>query len=179
MRIERMALEPGADLEGFRRAVRSLVARQVPPDAVAWGEELFCEAVASSAEAPAVSLPRGVGELIEIVVCHRDSERFALLYQLVWRVVQGERALLEVGSDPLVHRLEMMRKAVLRDLHKMHAFLRFREAADPDGTPHFVAWFEPEHYILEAVADFFVERFRGMCWRISFGLARAGLKVLS
>ena len=168
MRIERMALKPGADLDGFRRAVRSLIARQVPPDAIAWGDELFgaSSVAASSAEAPAVSLPRSVGALIEIVVCHRDSERFALLYQLVWRVVQGERALLEVASDPLVHRLEMMRKSVLRDLHKMHAFLRFRETVDPDGAPHFVAWFEPEHHILEAVADFFVERFRGMRWSI-------------
>jgi len=166
MRIERMALKPGADLDGFRRAVRSLVAREVPPDAVAWGEELFGEVAASSTEAPAVPLPRGVGALIEIVICHRDSERFALLYQLVWRVVQGERALLEVASDPLVHRLEMMRKSVLRDLHKMHAFLRFRETADPDGTARFVAWFEPEHYILAATAGFFVERFRGMRWSI-------------
>jgi DNA polymerase len=166
MRIERMALKPGADLEGFRRAVRSLVAREVPPDAVAWGEELFGEAVEAPSQPRAVPLPRGVGELIETVVCHRDPERFALLYQLVWRVVQGERALIEVQSDPLVHRLEMMRKSVLRDLHKMHAFLRFRETVDPDGAARFVAWFEPDHHILEATADFFIERFRGMRWSI-------------
>jgi len=167
MRIESMSLKPGADLDGFRHAVRNLIARQVPPDAVAWGEELFGRtAELPAGEAPAVSLPRAVGALIEIVACHRDPERFALLYQLVWRVVQGERALLEVQSDPLVHRLEMMRKSVLRDLHKMHAFVRFRETVDPDGQARFVAWFEPEHFILEATADFFVERFRGMRWSI-------------
>jgi DNA polymerase len=71
-----------------------------------------------------------------------------------------------VQSDPLVHRLEAMRKSVLRDLHKMHAFLRFREATDPDGGERFVAWFEPGHDILAASADFFVERFRSMRWSI-------------
>lgn len=166
MQMERMALHEGADLDGFRRAVRRLIARQVPPDAVAWDGGLFGADETAAAPAPAVSLPRAVGELIESVVCHRDPERYALLYRLVWRVAQGERALLEVQSDPLVHRLEMMRKSVLRDLHKMHAFLRFRETVDPDGQPHFVAWFEPEHFILEATADFFVERFTSMRWSI-------------
>jgi probable DNA metabolism protein len=166
MQMERMALRDGADLEGFRHAVRRLIARQVPPDAIAWDGGLFGAVAGPEQDAPAVSLPRAVGQLIEMVVCHRDRERYALLYQLVWRVAQGERALLEVQSDPLVHRLEMMRKTVLRDLHKMHAFLRFRETVDPDGVPHFVAWFEPEHYILEATADFFVERFRAMRWSI-------------
>lgn len=116
--------------------------------------------------APPIGLPRALGELIELVVCHSDCERYALLYAAIWRVLNGERALLEVQSDPLVHRLEMMAKSVRRDLHKMHAFVRFRETNDPDGTARFVAWFEPQHFIVEATAGFFVERFRSMVWSI-------------
>jgi DNA polymerase len=56
----------------------------------------------------------------------------------------------------------MLRKAVRRDRHKMHAFLRFRDA----GAGRFVAWYEPEHFILEAVAPFFVERFGSLVWSI-------------
>ena len=85
---------------------------------------LFGDDVAG--EAPAVSLPRAWPELVGIVVCHRDPERYALLYRLVWRVLNGERDLLEVASDPLVHRLDLMARSVRRDLHKMHAFVRFR-----------------------------------------------------
>ncbi|MCW5735011.1 MAG: UdgX family uracil-DNA binding protein [Enhydrobacter sp.] len=170
MQIVRMPVQAGADLDGFRRAARRLIAHGVPPEAVEWnaGTEtsLFGEAIESYAAAPPLSLPRAAGELIELVVCHRDPERFALLYRLIWRLLHGERALLEVRSDPLVHRLEAMRKSVLRDLHKMHAFLRFRETTDPDGGERFVAWFEPEHDILAATADFFVERFRSMRWSI-------------
>ena len=45
-----------------------------------------------------------------------------------------------------------MAKSVRRDLHKMHAFVRFRRIDDPTDGERFVAWFEPEHFILEATA---------------------------
>ena len=67
-----------------------------------------------------------VTEIVRIVVCHSDPERYALLYQLVWRITHGENALPDIASDPLVHRLHRMEKSVRRDLHKMHAFVRFR-----------------------------------------------------
>ncbi|MBS0541624.1 MAG: UdgX family uracil-DNA binding protein, partial [Proteobacteria bacterium] len=166
----RMAVQDGADLDGFRSAVRRLVARHAPPEEVLWStasdNDLFGVPTAESGEAPAISLPREVGELIRLAICHSDPERFALLYRLVWRVLNGERHLLEVQSDPLVHRLHLMAKSVRRDIHKMHAFVRFRETHDPDGSERFVAWFEPEHHILDAAIPFFVERFRGMVWSI-------------
>ena len=110
-------------------------------------------------------LPKGVARLVEHVVCHSDPERYALLYRLVWRVLNGERDLLEVASDPLVHRLDLMARSVRRDLHKMHAFVRFRRMHH-EGLERFAAWFEPEHFILEAAAPFFVDRFRSMDWTI-------------
>jgi DNA polymerase len=106
-----------------------------------------------------------VAGLIEPVVCHRDPERYALLYGLVWRVLNGERDLLEVASDPLVHRIDMMARSVRRDLHKMHAFVRFRRV-EGEHPERFAAWFEPEHFILEAAAPFFVDRFRSLDWTI-------------
>jgi DNA polymerase len=54
---------------------------------------------------------------------------------------------------------------VRRDIHKMRAFLRFREM-DEDGTPRFVAWFEPEFHIVRANAGFFMDRFAAMRWSI-------------
>jgi DNA polymerase len=163
-----MVLAEGADLDGFRRAARSLIARSVAPQDVLWScggtPELFAAAPAEAA-AP-IALPRAVADLIDLVVCHRDPDRYALLYALIWRVLHGERALMEVHSDPVVHRLDMLRKAVRRDLHKMHAFLRFRRLEAADGGERFVAWFEPDHYIVEATAGFFVGRFRGLLWSI-------------
>jgi uracil-DNA glycosylase len=164
---QRITLQDGADLDGFRKAVRALVAQDAPPDAVAWmtsdAPGLF--GAAAVAAAPPLSLPRTVHGLIARVVCHRDPERYALLYQLIWRMLHGERSLFETPSDPLVHRLDAMHRAIRRDLHKMHAFLRFRKTEDAPGE-RFVAWFEPEHFILEATAAFFVERYRSLHWSI-------------
>jgi DNA polymerase len=165
-----VVLREGADIDGFRAAVRRLAARRAPPEAISWsvaGEgDLFGDQGRGVEAAPPVGLPRALGDLIRLVICHSDRERYALLYSAIWRVLNGERALLEVQSDPLVHRLEMMAKSVRRDLHKMHAFVRFRETHDSDGTERFVSWFEPDHFIVEATAGFFVERFRSLVWSI-------------
>jgi DNA polymerase len=48
----------------------------------------------------------------------------------------------------------------------MRAFLRFREVSDPIVGERFVAWFEPEHFILEETAQFFVDRFGSLDWSI-------------
>ncbi|ALG75638.1 DNA polymerase [Azospirillum thiophilum] len=168
--MHRVDLKDGADLDGFRRALRGLVAAGVEPDDVVWSggaaPSLFGDAAPLPADAPPVPLPRPVGALIGTVVCHRDPERYALLHRLVRRVVRGERDILDHHADPLVHRLALLDKAVRRDLHKMHAFLRFHEVHDPDGAERYVAWFEPGHFIVEATAPFFVERFESLVWTI-------------
>ena len=48
----------------------------------------------------------------------------------------------------------------------MHAFVRFAEVEDGEGEPRYVAWFEPDHHIVERNAPFFVRRFAGMRWSI-------------
>lgn len=165
--LTRVALKPGADLDGFRAAARRLAGEGVPPEAVVWdaGEsaDLFGEALPEPRQP--LMLPKASADLIRLVVCHSDPQRYALLYTLIWRLLHGERALLEIASDPLVHRLNLMAKSVRRDLHKMHAFVRFRVVETGSGE-RYVAWFEPEHFIVEAVAGFFVDRFRAMDWAI-------------
>ncbi|TNC12837.1 UdgX family uracil-DNA binding protein [Methylobacterium terricola] len=164
-------LRPGADLDGFRAAVRRLVHDGVAPDAVTWiageAQSLFPEDGPEAGPAPALALPRAVAALIPAVVMHRDPERYGLLHRLVRRVADGERHIAEVASDPLVHRLHLMRKAIGRDLHKMHAFLRFRRAGTGEGgRERFAAWFEPEHHILAEAAPFFSARFPSFDWSI-------------
>ena len=169
--MRRIALADGADLDGFRRAVRLLAAERVPPDQVAWetGGQAGLFGVEPGREAPPLSLPRRLGELIGEVVPHGDPERYALLYDVVWRVAaEGRRELLEIASDPVMHRLDLMARSVRRDIHKMHAYLRFRkvEGGEAGGPERFAAWFEPDHFILEAAVPFFVDRFRSMVWTI-------------
>lgn len=161
-----------ADLDGFRKAARRFLHAGLPPAEVlfAAGDEasdLFAGATAAAAEeeAPPLMVPPRFASMAEAVVCHCDGERFALLYRLLWRLQQGERHLLELASDPEVARASAMAKAVRREEHKMHAFVRFREVAAEDG-PAWLAWFEPVHHVVDLAAPFFVRRFASMRWSI-------------
>jgi DNA polymerase len=128
------------DFEGWRDAARALVIAGVPPEAVTWRVEgdpvpLFGggppPAPPAGAEAPRA--PRDFPDLARLVSRHRDPERFALLHALLHRL-QGERGLLEDAADPVVARAQAMARAVRRDAHKMHAFLRFREVRVEEGV---------------------------------------------
>jgi DNA polymerase len=158
------------DLDAFRQAARGLIAAGAAPESVSWheGEDdalPFGDPPPEAAAAPPLSVPKRFHELAEPVICHRDPERFALLYQALWRLAQGERSLLQDPTHPLVRRLERMASAVHRDEHRMTAFLRFRRVGAEDGE-RFVAWFEPEHHILRRAAPFFIGRFAAMRWSI-------------
>jgi uracil-DNA glycosylase len=157
------------DFEGWRDAARALALRNTPPDRVIWQIEgaggLFAsEAAPEPGGTPAFSVPRLFVELARSVICHSDPERFSLLYALLWRL-RADPNILEDGADPVVRRVERMAKEVRRDMHKMRAFLRFREVETPEGA-RFVAWFEPEHHIVRANAGFFVRRFANLVWTI-------------
>ena len=71
------------------------------------------------------SVPKVFLELAEIVACHNDPARWQLLYRVLWRL-QRDRTLLGKELDDDVARMRRMDHQVRRDLHKMHAFLRFR-----------------------------------------------------
>jgi DNA polymerase len=61
-----------------------------------------------------------------------------------------------------------MRKEISRDIHKMHAFVRFKKTGDDmkSEREQFMAWFEPDHRIMPLTAQFFQKRFTSMDWSI-------------
>jgi DNA polymerase len=89
------------------------------------------------------------------------------MYRLAWRTLYENPKLLEDAADPDVRNAVLMDAAIRRDVHKMHAFVRFREVRDESGGAAYFAWFEPEHEILCRAAKFFVKRFANMRWTIA------------
>ncbi|MFS0773472.1 UdgX family uracil-DNA binding protein [Sphingomonas sp. 1P08PE] len=162
------------DFDAWRDAARDLAAAEVPPEDVVWqvGDvptDLFAGEdngrPAPPPSATGFSVPRAFIDLARSAILSNDAERFALIYTLLFRL-RREPKLMDDRADRLVRRLDELAKQVRRDVHKMRAFLRFREVADDDGTPRFVAWFEPEHHIVRSNAAFFVNRFASMRWSI-------------
>jgi DNA polymerase len=166
----RVTLSAEDDFDGWRDAARGLAEAGVSPSAIAWTVEggtadLFAGPDTTPLPAgPSFAVPRSFVDLAKKTICHSDPERFALLYAMLLKLRANRRAM-EDRADPLLDRLERMAKDVRRDIHKMHAFVRFREVADEQGA-RFVAFFEPDHHIVRAAAGFFVLRFATMRWSI-------------
>ena len=168
--------QPGEFAE-WRDAARGLLAAQVPPEDVVWRQagdsaSLFAD-TAPLEPKRTVTLPRALVTTLDRVICHRDPAVPTRLYKIVWRALT-DRRLLERRTDDDVDWLAKADKSIRRDLHKMHAFVRFRRLGeDADGRESFAAWFEPEHRILRLGAPFFRKRFYGMDWAILTPDARA------
>ena len=171
-------LDDPVDLDAFRRHARQLLAAGVSPDRVAWcgdraGEgagDLFGASDGAAPPAAAVAgarhaVPASFIALCGDVILHRDPQRFALLYRLLWRLAH-EPALRHDPLDADMMQAQLMAKAVHRDIHKMRAFVRFTRVMGDDGLERHVAWFEPDHHIVEANAPFFARRFSQMRWAI-------------
>jgi uracil-DNA glycosylase len=158
------------DFVGWRDAARRLLAAGILPETVSWCTDasagLFAEAIPEPpVDAPAVRVPRPFVEQAELAIRNSDPRRFALLYRILWRLAHGEPRLLAIATDPDIIRLDALIRGVQRCAHKMKAFLRFKEIVAADG-PHYLAWFEPEHHVLELIVPFLMDRFTGMRWSV-------------
>ena len=160
-------------LESWRSTARACLASDIHPNDISWDSSggaslLFGDPISRPQILPSAhSVPRRFVSLISAVSCHRDDERWSLLYNILWRLSHDEPHVLQVASDPLISRLSIMHRAVRRASHKMKAFVRFKSVRNEVGNDEeFVAWFEPAHRVVEHTAQFFVDRFRSMRWSI-------------
>lgn len=162
-----IAFDPPRQFADWRAQARSLLAGKVEPAAVSWsGAGLFSDPLPPAGAGDQRKVSAAYLKLAETVFMHRDPSRLVLLYRLLWRSGASPR-LLDDASDSDVARARHLAQAVRRDIHKMRAFVRFRQVAVAgDADPWFVAWFEPDHDIVRANADFFVGRFTNMRWSI-------------
>ena len=167
-----ITLDSETDFAGWRKVARTLVLHEVKPTNVTWivcgdTSELFASMVEElplENRQDTFAVSAKFVELAQSAILHRDPQRFAMLYRLLWRLRRHPH-LLNAATDPDVAQITAMARAVHRDEHKMQAFVRFREVGR-EQRAHYVAWFEPEHHIVELAAPFFARRFADMPWSI-------------
>ena len=161
--------------DSWREASRKLLAQRVPPQQVLWTDrdELTLMPAqadpepsgALSRDGNRVKVPAQFLSICTLAACHRDPQRWSVMYRVLWRLTHGEGNLLHRITDPDMHELLVMEKAVRRDRHKMTAFVRFRRVII-EQEEHFIAWHRPEHFIVKLTAPFFRDRFASMRWSI-------------
>lgn len=173
MKEHLVSLPEAAPFSLWRLHARSLLAAGIAPEHIVWRsssgqDDLFSEPDPSpeTETSEPQKISRNCLLFLETLLCHANPEKFSLAYRILWRS-RRERSLLKTGTDPDIVMANRMAHQIGREVHKMKAFVRFREKT-PQGsnTRHFAAWFEPEHHILEKAAPFFARRFTDMNWMI-------------
>lgn len=167
--MQQIAIAPSFD--AWQREARICLAGGLAPSQCTFRDtetpqpSLFAAAKQAPGARATLKVPRAFVQLARTVAVHRDPLRWDLLYRMVWRLVHDEPRLLEDLFDPDVAAAHLKERAVLRDIHKVHAFVRFREVQENDKTI-WVAWYNPDHFCLALAAPHFVTRFRNMAWSI-------------
>lgn len=164
-----LQIEVGDTFESWRIAARALLAAGVEPDAIIWtptGQgRLFRSLTLPPSTGKAVSVPRQFIKLAEAAACFDSEDKWPLLYRILFRLGFENKQLLEIESDADIRDARLMEKAVNRDVHKFHAFVRFRKI-EGQSEEIFAAWHEPQHFTVERATPFFTRRFGSMNFSI-------------
>ena len=139
--MKTVLVEP--DFDAWRQAARVALREGYAPEEIDLQDAAAPASLALALEAETVATgtrfahphtSKSFLEAAELVAVHREASRWNLLYRLLYRL-QTNRDLLKIETDDDVAQVLRFAGQVRRDLHKMHAFVRFRKVLKP-GEPH-------------------------------------------
>ena len=155
--------------EDWRKKARVLLARKIHFDDIEWITESngfqFGDNLEMPSDIPPLAIPKTFMDEAYVVSAFRDHKIWPLLYRLAYRQLFENKKLMELSIDPDVMDFQAKYRLVTRDIHKMKAFVRFKEVKTEESTLY-LAWHRPDHRIVRLAANFFKERFNGMNWMI-------------
>ena len=158
----------------WHEQARALLSAEVHPSEVTWTDSTSTQPLLGALATPVppaakvdtrVSVPRRFVQLATLAARHSSPNRWALLYRILWRIVHGERFLLDAELDEDGRELRGLVRGVKEDVERMKAFVRFRSIGSK-GEERFIAWHRPDHDIAELVAPHFARRYPNMRWSI-------------
>ena len=139
--MKRVLVEP--EFEAWRVAARDALRAGYQPEQLDLQDGGAANSLSLALELEDAPLGRAIAQphtsraflqAAQVVAAHRDPQRWNLLYRILYRM-QADRNLLKLETDDDVAQMTRMEAQVRRDLHKMHAFVRFRKVLEP-GDPH-------------------------------------------
>lgn len=164
-----ITLDTISSLADFQHYVRYFIQAKTLPHEINWNSEektLFDRYLSlndvKGREPLLISLE--VSKMIKGLAMLRGPHKWALIYRLLFRLKFENKDLLHLKSDKDVREADLGLQSIGRDIHKMHAFVRFKRA--PSNEESYIAWHGPEHFILRAAIPFFVKRFGDRPWTI-------------
>lgn len=155
------------DFESWRTFARSLLGERIHYQNVSWngGGFLLGDTYSPVKSDIVLPVPSEFMKKALVMSAFRDDSNWALLYRLIYRLMFEDKKLMSNPLDHDVQEFEKRLRLVNRDMHKMKAFVRFREVSLESKT-HYFSWYRPDHRIVRLIAPFFRDRFNGMNWDI-------------
>jgi DNA polymerase len=135
--MAKRTVEVGPTFEGWQAAARALLHESVAPAEVTWREVSRSASeppllTAAAATAPSSArVPRQFLELARQAAGAADPTRWALLYEILWRLVHERRDLLADTRDPQVRRLNTLAAEGAREPASA-------DAVEPSGAGAFI-----------------------------------------
>lgn len=173
------------DFESWRIKARDYLTKGYAPSAELWEESqsLMLDVMGNQNDSRKVltpKVPKDFLDLAKTASYAKDADRWELLYRILYRLHHENHDLLRVIVDDDIRRMQLLNKSVKRDIHKMHAFVRFKKV-EIEGVEKYLAWHQAEHYIAKPGTPFFVRRFGDKPWSIytPFESAHWDLKELT
>lgn len=100
------------------------------------------------------------------ISCYRDETRWSFLDAVCARFKAEGPRILDNPADNDAIEWGARLKAIRRDVHKAHAFVRFKKVL-VDDKEVFVAWHNPQHFTVDIFIRLFTRRFPKMHFTIS------------
>lgn len=158
------------DFLSFRKTASSYLRQGISPQMLEWKEINFLLPLQMKEEPVLLntfSIDKKTLRLFETASMYRADDIWELMYRVLFKIMQHGTRYIENFADAEVIELRRRIKEISRDIHKMHAFVRFQKMElSENKEEYFVAWHNPKHKILKAGASFFQKRFGSMCWTI-------------
>jgi len=86
-----------------------------------------------------------------------------LIYEIIQAIIRkGDQSILENFANPHILKAAQIEKMIHREVHRMHAFVRFQKSRD--GL--FYAAIDPDFNVLPLIGDHFERRYADQCWLI-------------
>jgi uracil-DNA glycosylase family protein len=124
--------------EAWQAAARRLLRERVPPGEVFWQEQADAPPPSGGERPGATRVPRRFLDLARQAAGARDPARWAVLYEVLWRLVHERADLLEEGSDRQVRRLFALAAQGRREVERAETAAALALEAQGGGAAAFV-----------------------------------------
>lgn len=153
------------DFQSWLRAARHLLQQGIAPADVEWLETADPLKVTPLPDAPPMRFNDTFLSLARRASFHNSSERWGILYRVLWRLVHGQSRLLNELLDPDVTRLHTLARDVEKEVRHLVTTVHFTAMETERGAVR-IAWFIPRHHIVELAAPQIARKLGGGLWSL-------------